>query len=291
MVMIETRGPRHVGDRSVTQVVEWEGEALPHTRLFPTLSLDALRAASPPPPHTRLSEAGMVITANQFFVVQGKGEVSVIEMGTGNGKSRPDEPYWDHQNLPYEETLASLGVSLEDVRYAFISHGHLDHTGFATSPAGDGWAPSFPNARYVMHPREWEYWGGMSSENPRWHPCIEDTLRPLVDAGVVHWASDGEVVGGLVVHHAPGHTPGKIVLELSGGQVWFVGDMLHHPAQIAHPEWSAADFDTDREGAIAQREKYLPMLADTGSLVYAMHLGNPFQIERSGAGLRYVAQD
>ena len=264
----------------MTQIVEWEGPAFPYSNLFPAVTEEELRAASPAGGHGRLTDDGMIVTANQFFVVQRSGRVAVIETGTGNGKSRPKEPYWDHQSLPYAETLARLGVELGDVDYAFVPHGHLDHTGFATTPSGDGYAPTFPNARYFMSEKEWAYWDSIGPDHPRWHPCIEDSLRPLIDAGVVDWVSEGDVIGGLRIHEAHGHTPGNYVIEIGNEGVWFVGDVFHHPAQVRHPDWSAADFDFDRQAAIQQRGRLLPLLADTRAVVYAMHTGNPFRVAR-----------
>ena len=51
--------------------------------------------------------------------------------------------------------------------------------------------------------------------------------------------SDHEIVPGLSVHHAPGHTPGHRVVELSdaGGTLLLIGDLLHTPPQVAHPTW------------------------------------------------------
>src|SRR5512139_2320081 len=107
MNLLETRGPRAFGPWTVTQLVEWEGEAFPHEALFPGLSVDAIREATPPGEHSRLAGSGMIVMSTQIFVLRQNDLVMLIEMGTGNGKTRPGESYWDHQNLPYLETLAS----------------------------------------------------------------------------------------------------------------------------------------------------------------------------------------
>jgi hypothetical protein len=47
METLEKRGPHIFGQWTVTQVVEWEGEAFPYSLLFPELSLEQVRAALP----------------------------------------------------------------------------------------------------------------------------------------------------------------------------------------------------------------------------------------------------
>ena len=169
MNLLETRGPHRFGPWTVTQLVEWEGEAFPHNALFPELPASAIREASPSGLNSRLTESGMIVMSTQLFVLRQKDLVILIELGTGNGKTRPAETYWDHQNLPYLETLATLNVQPEDVVYVFLSHLHVDHVGLATTRKDDRWLPTFPKAKYMVNRTEWEYWSNVPSDGPRWH--------------------------------------------------------------------------------------------------------------------------
>jgi glyoxylase-like metal-dependent hydrolase (beta-lactamase superfamily II) len=284
MELLQIHGPYAFNDWRVTRIVEWEGEAMPHAVLFPKISADEIRAASPAGAGGRLTERGMIVTSNQFFLLEGEGRAAVIEAGSGNGKRRPAEPYWDRQNLPYFETLGSLGIKPEDVEFVFLSHLHQDHVGLATIWKDGSWTPAFPRAKYVVHPREWAHWTGLSPDDPRYHPCIGDSILPLREAGCVLFARGGDRIGGIRIHEAPGHTPGLLLFEAAQGALWFLGDLLHHPAQAAHPEWPSADFDTDRAGGIAQRRRYFARFADSGACLLASHAGGPFRIESNGPG-------
>lgn len=284
MELLTVIGPDAFGDGEVTRIVEWEGEAMPHAVLFPGIYVDQIRAASPAGKDGRLTANGMIVTSNQFFLWRSAECTAIFEAGSGNGKRRPDEPYWDNQNLPYLETLGSLGVKAEDVDYVFLSHLHQDHVGLATVRRDGRWTPTFPRARYVVHPREWAYWTGLAPDDPRFHPCISDSILPLRGTGCVSFAGGGERIGGVRLHEAPGHTPGLLLFEAGQGALWFLGDLLHHPAQAAHPEWPSADFDFDRGGAAAQRRKYFARFADSQACLLASHTGGPFRIERTGPG-------
>jgi glyoxylase-like metal-dependent hydrolase (beta-lactamase superfamily II) len=292
MNLLETRGPHLYNEWNLFQIVEWEGEAMPHSILFPGIPAGEIRSASPAGRNARLSETGMIVTSTQLFLLTNGSRAILIEAGSGNGKSRPAEPYWDHQNLPYRETLAALGVEPEDVEFVYLSHLHQDHVGLATTWNGNCWEPTFPKAGYVLDPREWAYWSSLPADDPKRHPCLEDSVRPLVDAGRVQFAHDGERIGPLRIHPAPGHTPGHLLFEMEDSCVWFLGDLLHHPSQAARPEWSAGNFDVDPELARSQRRRFFKRFADSRATLLAAHTGEPFRVEETSSGsfsVRYGA--
>jgi glyoxylase-like metal-dependent hydrolase (beta-lactamase superfamily II) len=291
MNLLEMRGPHRFGPWTVTQLVEWEGEAFPYDVLFPHLPIDAIRESSPSGVHGRLTESGMIITATQLFVLRQDDMVMLIELGTGNDKTRPTEPYWDHQNLPYLESLAALKIQPEDVSYVFMSHLHVDHVGLATTRKDDRWVPTFPQARYMLNSVEWDYWSKMPSDDPRWRPCLEDSVKPLVDAGCVEWIRDDQCMAGIRIHEAAGHTPGNMIFEVEGQNLWFLGDLLHHPAQIAHPEWPSASFDTDADLNTRQRQHYFKHFADSDATLFAEHMGNQFKVTEIAAGQFFAKYD
>ncbi len=291
MNLLEIRGPHVFGDWTVTQLMEWEGEAFPHSFLFPNTPLSAIHQASPSGAHRRLTDTGMIITANQLFVLRQGDRVVLIELGTGNDKLRPAEPYWNNQHLPYLETLAALNIRFEEVAYAFISHLHPDHVGLATTRTAGRWVPTFPHARYVLHPDEWDYWSHIPAGDPRWHPCLEDSVEPLVEAGCIQWVRDDECVAGIRIHEASGHTPGHVLFEVAGSNLWFIGDLLHHPAQIAQPEWPSASFDVNQEMSIRQRQRYFKCFADSSAVLFAEHIGDAFRIAETAPGRFFARYD
>jgi glyoxylase-like metal-dependent hydrolase (beta-lactamase superfamily II) len=291
MNLLEMRGPHSFGPWTVTQLVEWEGEAFPHDHLFPGIPIHAIREAAPAGVQGRLTENGMIIMATQLFVLRQEDLVVLIELGTGNGKTRPAEPYWTNQNLPYLETLAALTIQPEDVAYVFMSHLHVDHVGLATTRKDDRWIPTFPRAKYIVNRAEWDYWKNVPSDDPRWHPCLEDSVWPLAEAGSVQWVQDSQCLEGIRVHEAAGHTPGNMIFEVEDQDLWFLGDLLHHPAQVAHPEWPSASFDVDAELNTYQRRRYFKHFADSGAVLFAAHMGNQFRITETTSGQFFAKYD
>jgi glyoxylase-like metal-dependent hydrolase (beta-lactamase superfamily II) len=89
-------------------------------------------------------------------------------------------------------------------------------------------------------------------------------------------ANDHEITPEVRLVPTPGHTPGHVSVRIdSGGQSALIsGDMVHHPVQIARPDWpSVPDFDP--EAAMAMRRTTFGALADTDVLLLGTHFNDP----------------
>ncbi len=168
--------------------------------------------------------------------------------------------------------LAASGVAPEEVRHVILTHLHADHAGAASLPDG---GPRFPNARYHVHPDDWTFFAE--------HRTPDDFTGRFAMAGLRELGlldldpSDREIVPGLSVHHAPGHTPGHRVVELSdaGGTLLLIGDLLHTPPQIAHPTW-VSNHDEHPELAAEHRALWIDAATREGWVLCVSHFGRPF---------------
>ena len=66
----------------------------------------------------------------------------------------------------------------------------------------------------------------------------------------------------------------NVVIDSAGERAVITGDVMHHPCQIAHPEWSS-DLDVDKDLARRSRLAFLGEFADTSSLVFGTHFAGP----------------
>ncbi len=68
------------------------------------------------------------------------------------------------------------------------------------------------------------------------------------------------------------------------------GDFMHHPCQIAHPDWTVS-FDEDPEAAASCRTRILGQLADSATLVIGTHFSEPTagKIVTVANGLKFEA--
>jgi len=183
--------------------------------------------------------------------------------------------------------LRTLGIKPEDIYKILISHAHPDHINGITQEDGK---LVFPNARYLMGKREYQFWmKGEAKSALEGHigeiMCgfVNRNLEPVKDW--IDIIEDGEeIIPGVSTMMAPGHTPGHIVvlIESQNKKFLYLVDSLLHPIHCEHPEWCAA-VDFDMEMTIKSRRKFLAMAANEKMLTMSFHFDFP--------GLGYVKEN
>ena len=116
---------------------------------------------------------------------------------------------------------------------------------------------------------------------------------PEDDAGLAGKAvmidSDHQPDPLLTIKDYPGHTPGSIAINLKDGgrQACFSGDIMHHPIQVYHPDWSS-QFCTDQALSASSRRKLLEDCVESGALLCPAHFpgANAGYIKPEGSAFR-----
>jgi glyoxylase-like metal-dependent hydrolase (beta-lactamase superfamily II) len=182
--------------------------------------------------------------------------------------------------------LQTIGIKPEDINKILITHGHPDHINGITQDDGK---LVFPHANYLMGRREYQFWiegEAKSVLDPHMGEImlgfVKRNLEPVRDR--IDIIEEGEeVIPGVSVMLAPGHTPGHLVVQIESQNekfLYFV-DALLHPIHCEHPEWCAV-VDFDMELTIESRRKLLAMAANEKILTMSYHFDFP--------GLGYVKE-
>ncbi|HEY8292828.1 MAG TPA: MBL fold metallo-hydrolase [Thermomicrobiales bacterium] len=185
-----------------------------------------------------------------------------------------------------EAGLASIGVRPEDVTHVITTHAHFDHYVGLTIEQGEDVVPRFPNARHLIGQADRtgsRYGNPPDAEFVRRIEAIErHGLLDLVDG-------DREIVSGVTMLHAPGESPGHSIVHVAsrGAHCYALGDLLHHPCEVAHRDWVLAG--RDRAAMRASRDRLLAMAVPQGAtLVFSHALFPPWgRIVRDGDGFRW----
>jgi glyoxylase-like metal-dependent hydrolase (beta-lactamase superfamily II) len=177
--------------------------------------------------------------------------------------------------------LQAEGISPDEIDTVILTHGHPDHIGGNIDSEG---RPSFPNARYIIWKDEWDFWTsnpdlaemdvdehikGLLLEFARKNlPSIKDQLD-LVN-------QEREIVPGIRVVPAPGHTPGHMAVAIASNseQLLHISDTVLLQIHLEHPNWHAA-VDFAPQKAIATRRWLLDLAATKKALVLATHFPFP----------------
>jgi glyoxylase-like metal-dependent hydrolase (beta-lactamase superfamily II) len=79
-----------------------------------------------------------------------------------------------------------------------------------------------------------------------------------------------------------------VTIESEGERAVITGDMLHHPCQLAHPDWVLGD--DDPQAAALTRWRLFAEWADQRTLVIGTHFADPTagHVVRDGAAFRFA---
>jgi len=261
-----------IGDVTITRIVEMETTSKA-TFVLKEGSPENIRTVPWLRPHFANPD-GKVIMSVHAFVIESPGHRMVVDTCIGNDKRRAF-PGWNMLQLPFLADLEKAGFARNSIDRVLCTHLHVDHVGWNTMLVEGKWTPTFPHARYLIGRTEWEHWS--KTEEPDTRELLDDSVRPVFDAGLADLVeSDARITDEIRLEPTPGHTPGHHSVRISsrGQEAVITGDLMHHPVQMAHPEWGS-HFDSDFDEAIATRRAFLERYGDQPILVLGTHFATP----------------
>jgi glyoxylase-like metal-dependent hydrolase (beta-lactamase superfamily II) len=199
--------------------------------LFPNAEADAVGRAL----DARKLPRERVLSPYTCLLVQTGRSVILVDTGGGEGSTTTGA---------IRARLEVEGIRPGDVDTVVLTHAHPDHIGGAIDPRG---RPVFHNARHVLSETEWDFWNGRADLGRMRVPEELKTKIRKTAAGclaalrfqVETINGELELIAGVRVLPAPGHTPGHLVLSLSseGEQLLHLGDAAAHPLHLENPGW------------------------------------------------------
>ena len=262
-----------IGDITVTRVVEIE-MAGGLSRFLPDATRDAVKEIGWLQPHFADADGRMRGSIHALIIDTGDARI-VVDTCVGNDKVR-QIPAWNQMQTGFLDDMADAGYPTAAIDAVLCTHLHVDHVGWNTRFENDRWIPTFPNARYLMGETEHNFWAARGNDD-FFGPVFDDSVKPVFDAGLVDLVqTDHAVAPGVRLVPTPGHTPGHVSVHISsqGEEALITGDFLHHPCQIAHPEW-CANVDEDSARAEQTRRDMFARFADTPALIIGTHFATP----------------
>ena len=207
-------------------------------------------------PYLRPDERGDIWIGLNCVVIRTPDRIVLVDTGFGDGPLG-DDPDLVRQGGGLTRALRSAGIDPADVDVVANTHLHTDHCGGNLAWELGGSTPAFANAEYVVQQAEYDW--ALSGEPTTRLLYAPDELRTLQASGQLQ-AVEGprELVAGVTVHPARGHTPGHqvVVVESRGETAVVTGDLAPLLLHVEHPEWELSG-DHEPSVAVASRRRLI----------------------------------
>ncbi len=176
----------------------------------------------------------------------------------------------DQSELTLSDSLNKLKIKPEDITDVLLTHLHFDHTGGSTYLKDGNWIPTFPNAKYYVQKKHFE-WALNPTDRDR-GSFIQNRFMPLHNEGLLNF-TEGEVqfddeIEFLTIN---GHTSFQQMIKVhdSSNTVLFCGDLFPFTSHIPIPY--VMGYDLQPLITVQEKKKILPITIEQNWKLFFEH--------------------
>lgn len=159
------------------------------------------------------------------------------------------------------ESLKKVNVKPGEITDVIFTHLHFDHSGGATILKDEKLIPTFPNAKYYVQKKNFE-WGMNPSDRDR-GSYIKDNFEPLAEEGLLNFFnSDSKFDDEIELIEINGHTFGQQMIKISDGTntLLYCADLIPFASHISLPY--IMGYDLQPLVTLEEKKKYLKQALD-----------------------------
>ncbi len=132
-------------------------------------------------------EANRIKLATRNLLLENGNKKILIDTGMGNKWDEKNTNIYsiDQKDYALGSSLSQFGLKPEDITDVILTHLHFDHTGGSTIEENGKFVPAFPNAKYFVQKKHFE-WAMNPSYKDR-GSFIKENFEPLAENGVLNF--------------------------------------------------------------------------------------------------------
>jgi glyoxylase-like metal-dependent hydrolase (beta-lactamase superfamily II) len=217
-------------------------------------------------------ERNRVELAARCLLIQGNGRTILVDDGNGmkwNEKQR-DIYKFNNSKADLLSSLKKISMTRHDVTDIILTHLHFDHAGGSTMFVDGKLEITFPNARFYVQRKHWEY-----SQHPteRDHASfVQENIQLLEEKKVLEMI-DGEVqlFPGIEVVTTQGHTESLQLPKISDGKttLLYCTDLTPFTAHLIYPYITG--YDVRPLETLAEKKRILQQAYDEQWILFFEH--------------------
>ncbi len=210
------------------------------------------------------------LSATHLLLDSGKRKI-IVDTGMGNKMDEKFRKIYDvDTEHSMDEGLANVGLKREDITDVFLTHLHFDHAGGSTIIENGKVAPAFPNAKYYVQKKQYE-WALNPSEKDR-ASYIADNYMPIFEEGLFNFTMGNHQFDDEIKFiETTGHTFGHQMVKVSDSSntLLFCADLIPTSSHIPLPY--IMGYDLQPMITLKEKSGILPQAAKDGWKLFFGH--------------------
>ena len=216
-------------------------------------------------------ELNRVTLSTRSLLLASEDKKILIDTGMGSKwDEKSKKIYRIDPKLDIELALLQYEINPNEITDVLLTHLHFDHTGGSTKLENGKIIPTFPNAKYFVQKKNFE-WAMNPSDRDK-GSYIKENFEPLVKEGVLNLI-DGEInfdenISFRIIN---GHTFAQQMIKISDSSntILYCADLMPFVSHIRIPY--VMGYDLQPMVTVQEKQKYLQLAANENWYLFFGH--------------------